>query len=201
MAAVQDKTGLDPDDYDITNPNYKSMTISEFEKVMRAIKADTSNDVNIPVTGAPWDLQRTVATALGIGTMSGYGLDANGKFVPQQFTPGWDKYVDLMYNWSKDGVWESESSSVTDDQRQTWFIAGTAAAYLAYPTAEQLINLSKKFYAANSGSEELMVIAPFASENEKGESLYDENGKQVVNGNLKSFRGFYGMIVPYRSEN
>ena len=201
MAAVQNKTGLNPDDYDITNPNYKSMTVSEFEKVMRAIKEDTSNDVSIPVAGAPWDLQRTVATALGVNTMSGYGLDANGKYVPQQFTPNWSKYVDLMYNWSKDGIWESESNSVTDDQRQTWFIAGTAAAYLAYPTAEQLITLSKKFYAANTGSEELMVIAPFASENEKGESLYDENGEQVVNGNLKTYRSFYGMIIPYRSEN
>lgn len=200
MAAVQDKTGLNPDDYDITNPNYKSMTISEFEKVMRAIKEDTGNDVSIPVTGAPWDLQRTVATALGVNTMSGYGLDENGKYVPQQFTPNWSKYVDLMYNWAKDGIWESESNSVTDDQRQTWFIAGTAAAYLAYPTAEQLIALSKKFYAANTGSEELMVIAPFASENEKGECLY-EDGKQVVNGNLKTYRSFYGMIIPYRSEN
>ena len=201
MAAVQDKTGLNPDDYDITNPNYKSMTVSEFEKVMRAIKEDTGNDVTIPVAGAPWDLQRTVATALGVNTMSGYGLDENGKYVPQQFTPNWDKYVDLMYRWSKDGVWESESNSITDDQRQTNFIAGTAAAYLAYPTAEQLINLSKKFYAANTGSEELMIIAPFASENEKGECLYDENGNQVVNGNLKTYRSFYGMIVPYRSEN
>ena len=201
MAAVQDKTGLDPEDYDITNEGYKSMTISEFEMVMRAIKEDTGNDVSIPVTGAPWDLQRTVATAFGVNAISGYGLDENGKYVPSQFTPGWGKYVDLMYNWSKDGIWESESNNITDDQRQTNFIAGTAAAYLAYPTAEQLISLSKKFYAANTGSEELMIIAPFASENEKGECLYDVNGEQVVNGNLKTYRSFYGMIVPYRSEN
>lgn len=200
MEKVKAKTGLDPEDYDITNPNYKSMTVSEFEKVMRAIKEDTSNDVSIPVTGAPWDLQRTVATAYGVNTMSGYGLDANGKFVPQQFTPNWDKYVNLMYTWSRDGIWESESNNMTDDQRKTNFIAGTAAAYLAYPTAEQLISLSKMFYAANTGSEELMVIAPFASEDANGKSLY-EDGKQVVNGNLKTYRSFYGMIIPYRSEN
>lgn len=201
MAAVQSKTGLNPDDYDITNPGHKSMTVSEFEKVMRAIKEDTGNDVSIPVAGAPWDLQRTVATAFGVNTMSGFGLDENGKYVPQQFTPNWEKYVDLMYRWSRDGVWESESNSITDDQRQTNFVAGTAAAYLAYPTAEQLISLSKKFYAANTGSEELMIIAPFASEDASGKSLYDADGKQVVNGNLKTYRSFYGMIVPYRSEN
>lgn len=201
MAAVQDKTGLDPEDYDITNEGYKSMTISEFEMVMRAIKEDTDNDVSIPVAGAPWDLQRTVATALGVSAMSGYGLDENGNYVPSQFTSNWGAYVDLMYNWAKDGIWESESNNITDDQRQTNFIAGTAAAYLAYPTAEELISLSQKFYAANTGTEELMVIAPFASEDENGECLYDENGEQVVNGNLKTYRSFYGMIVPYRSEN
>ena len=201
MAAVQDKTGLDPEDYDISNENCKSLTVSEFEKVMRAIKEDANNDVSIPVTGAPWDLMRTVATSFGVSAMSGYGLDENGNYVPAQFTPGWDKYVDLMYNWAKDGIWESESNNITDDQRQTNFIAGTSAAYLAYSTAEELINLSKKFYAANTGAEELMVIAPFASENENGECLYDENGNQVVNGNLKTNRSFYGMIIPYRSEN
>ena len=199
MRDVMAKTGLDPEDYDITNDGYKSMTVSEFEKVMRAIKEDSSNDVSIPVTGAPWDLQRVVATAFGVNAMSGYGLDDSGKLVPAQFTPNWDKYVDLMYNWSKDGVWEKESNNTTDDQRQTNFIAGRAAAYLAYPTAEQLINLSRKVYAGDS-SAELMVIAPFATEDAQGKVVI-EDGKQVVNGNLKTNRSFYGGIVPYNSGN
>ncbi|MBQ9710291.1 MAG: hypothetical protein IJV67_06700, partial [Clostridia bacterium] len=177
----------------------KSMTVSQFETVMKAIKADSGNDVSIPVTGAPWDLQRVVATSFGVNAMSGYGLDENGKLVPAQFTPNWDKYVDLMYTWANEGVWEKESNNTTDDQRQSNFIAGRAAAYLAYPTAEQLINLSRKVYASNS-SAELMVIAPFASEDESGNCLY-ENGKQVVNGNLKTNRSFYGGIVPYNSRN
>jgi hypothetical protein len=175
------------------------MTVSEFEKVMRAIKADDDNDVSIPVTGAPWDLQRVVATSFGVNAMSGYGLDESGKLVPAQFTPGWDEYVDLMYQWSKDGVWEKESNNTTDDQRQTNFVAGRAAAYLAYPTAEQLINLSRKVYAADS-SAELMIIAPFACEDAQGNAIY-ENGEQVVNGNLKTNRSFYGGIVPYNSGN
>ena len=200
MRDVMDVTGMDPEDYDITNDGYKSMTVSEFEKVMRAIKADTENDVNIPVTGAPWDLQRVVATAYGVNAMSGYGLDENGKLVPAQFTPNWDKYVDLMYNWSKDGVWEKESNNTTDDQRQTNFIAGRAAAYMAYPTAEQLINLSRKVYAADS-SAELMVIAPFACEDANGKEIKNADGSQKINGNLKTNRSFYGGIVPYNSGN
>ena len=200
MRDVMDETGMDPEDYDITNDECKSMTVSEFEKVMRAIKNDSDNDVSIPVTGAPWDLQRVVATAYGVNAMSGYGLDENNKLVPAQFTPGWDKYVDLMYNWARDGVWEKESNNTSDDQRQANFIAGRAAAYLAYPTAEQLIELSRKAYAANS-SAELMVIAPFASEDASGKALTNEDGSPVVNGNLKTNRSFYAGIVPYNSGN
>ena len=200
MRDVMSKTGLDPEDYDITNDGYKSMTVSEFEKVMSAIKADANNEVSIPVTGAPWDLQRVVATAYGVNSMSGYSLDENGKLVPAQFSPNWDKYVDVMYRWAKDGVWEKESNNTSDDQRQANFIAGRAAAYLAYPTAEQLIELSRKAYAADP-SMELMVIAPFATEDAQGNSLYNADGTQVVNGNLKTNRSFYAGIVPYNSGN
>ncbi len=199
MADVMDETGLNPEDYDITNANHKNMTVSQFESVMKAIKSDTDNGVTTPVNGAPWDLARVVATAYGVDGMSAYGVDKDGKYVPSQFTENWSKYVDLMYDWAKDGVWEKESNTTTDDQRQTNFIAGTCAAYCAYPTAEQLISLSKKFYAANSEAE-LMVIAPFASEDASGNVL-TENGEPVVNGNLKTARGFYGMVVPYRSAN
>ncbi len=200
MKNVQAKTGLDPEDYDITSENYKSMTVSEFEKVMRAIKEDSSNSVTTPVNGAPWDLGRVVAPAYGADGMTSFAKNASGKFVPSHMTENWGKYVDLMYRWANSGIWESESSTTTDDQRQTNLIAGTAAAYLAYPTAEELITLSKKFYAANP-EQELMVIAPFASEDQNGNALLDENGKQIVNGNLKVQRSFYGAIIPYRSAN
>lgn len=199
MEAVKEYTGIDPEDYDILNENYKSMTISQFEKVMAAIKQYNEN-VNISVTGAPWDLQRVVATAYGVNALSGYGLDDNGNLVPAQFTSGWEKYVDLMYRWASTGIWEKESDTTSDDQRQSNFVSGKVAAYLAYPTAEQLIDLSRRVYA-NDPSAELMIIAPFASEDEKGESLYNEDGTQVVNGNMKGYRSFYGCIVPYNSAN
>lgn len=199
MEAVKGITGLDPEDYDIVNEGYKSMTVSEFERVMKAIKENVE-DVNISVTGAPWDLQRVVATAFGVNSMSGYGLNENGELVPAQFTPGWDRYVDLMYRWSSSGIWEKESDTTSDDQRQSNFVAGKVAAYVAYPTAEQLIDLSRRVYASDP-SAELMVIAPFASEDEKGNCLYNEDGTQVVNGNLKGYRSFYAGIVPYNSSN
>ena len=48
---------------------------------------------------------------------------------------------------------------------------------------------------------ELMVIAPFASEDASGNALLNEDGSRVVNGNLKTNRSFYAGIVPYNSGN
>ncbi len=201
MRDVMDVTGLDPEDYDVANDGYKSMTVSEFEAVMKAIKEDPENDVTIPVNGKPWDLNRVVATAFGVDSMSGYSLNSNGEYTLSTLTESWNKYVDLMYTWARDGIWENESNNTTDDQRLTNLVAGKCAAYLAYPTAEELIRVSRTFYAANTSGEELMVIAPFASEDENGNCLYNDDGSQVVNGNLKQNRAFYGMIIPYRSAN
>ena len=197
MRQVKATTGIDPEDYDITNENHKNMTLSQFETVMRAIKEQTS--VTTPVNGKPWDLGRVFATSFGVDTLN-WGFDEDGNFVPSQFTENWDKYVDLMYTWSRDGIWESESNTTTDDQRVTNLIAGKCAAYIAYPTAEQLIAVAKRFYAANP-TQELMVLAPFASEDESGNVLVDDEGQAVVNGNLKTPRGNFGMVVPYRAKN
>lgn len=199
MRSVMSQTNLDPEDYDINNDGFKSMTVSQFEKVMTAIK-NTISDIVVPVQGAPWDLQRVVATAYDIYAMSGYALDENGKLVPAQFSPGWDKYVDLMYEWSSSGIWEKNSNNTTDDARQTNFVGGKAAAYMAYPTAEQLITLARKVRRADP-SAELMVIAPFAKEDASGNPITDAEGNQIINGNLKSPRAFYGGIVPFNSKN
>lgn len=199
MKKVQSVTGLDPEDYDITNESYKHMTLTQFESVMRAIKENTS--VATPVNGKPWDIGRVFGTTFGIDALSGYGFDENGNYVPAQFSVNFDKYVDLMYRWARDGIWETESNTTTDDQRLTNFIAGKCACYVAYPKVELLVSVAKKFYAANTGNEEVMVIAPLASEDADGNALVNADGSAVVNGNLKTNRGYYGMIVPYRSQN
>lgn len=206
MKAVQAQTGLNPEDYDVLNENYKSMTVSQFEKLMIAIKNDTNNSVgDRPIMGQPWDLGRVVAPALGVNGMADITKDANGKFVPNHFGENYGKFINLMYRWASSDLklWESDSGTTTDSTRQSRIIAGIAAAYCAYPTAEELIKLNQRFKAANSASHpewELMMIAPFASEDEHGEPIVVD-GKQQVNGNVKIARSFYGITVPYNSLN
>lgn len=207
MRAVMAQTGLNPEDYDILNDNYKSMTVSQFEKLMIAIKNDPNNSVgDRPIMGQPWDLGRVVAPALGVNGMADITKDADGKFVPNQFGENYGKLINLMYRWANSDLklWENDAQTTTDSTRQSRIIAGIAAAYCAYPTAEECIKLNQRFKAANSASHpewELMMIAPFASEDENGDPIVNADGKQQVNGNVKIARSFYGVTVPYNSIN
>lgn len=197
MRQVKTITGLDPEDYDILNENYENMTVHEFEQVMRAIKNNVDG-IQYPVSGYPWDLTRVIATAFGVDGWN-YGVDSEGNFVPPQFMLGYERFIDLMYRWSKDGVWETDSTAITEETRLTKFVAGQSAAFLCYPEAKQLIRISKTFYEANPGAE-LMVIAPLANNYDNGDPVM-ENGERQVFGNLKSPRAFSGLIVPFKAKN
>lgn len=197
MQQVMSVTGLDPEDYDIQNDSYKNMTVYEFDRVMRAIK-NKVNGIQYPVSGYPWDLGRVVATAFGVDAMN-FGVDLDNNYVPPQFMPGFERYIDLMYQWNKDGIWEKDNIAMTEESRLTKFVAGQSAAFMCYPEAKQLIKISNTFRAANPDSE-LMMIAPLANNDESGNPIMEGDTRQVY-GNLKTARAFTGLIIPFRAKN
>ena len=105
MRAVQDETGLDPDDYNVLNEGYKNMTFTQFEDLMYAIKNEYTN-LRYPVAAKPWDLVRLFG-----GVFDGdYGVNViqeDGTVVPGYFTEGGQMMLDYMWKWSKDGIWEN----------------------------------------------------------------------------------------------
>ena len=62
MKQVQDKTGLDPETFDIANENYQNMNFKQFDTLLRAMKSIP--DVQYSLTGYPWDISQTVSTAI-----------------------------------------------------------------------------------------------------------------------------------------
>ena len=185
---VKSKTGIDPEEYDILNDDYKNMSFGDFDKLMRAIKESVPG-INYSVTGAPWDIGRVIAPVFGVDYTNS-AIDENGNFVPTQLDEKYGEYIDLMYTWAKDGVWEKDSANMTDDTRLNMFISGKAACFIAYPEVTNLITVANKFNAANKDpNAELMMIAPLA----------DEEGN--VNGFMKEARCFQGMILPFKTEN
>lgn len=198
MEKVKNITGLDPDDYDINNENCKHMTVEEFDNLMRVIKKNIAG-IQYPVSGFAWDLARTIGTAFGVDGMN-YGFNEEGKFVPTQFTANYDRYLNLMYQWNKDGIWEKDNISMTDELRRTNFISGLSATFMSYSIPEQIIMINRTFKQANPNGE-LMVLSPLAASDRDGNPILDKDGNRVVNGSLKTARAWMGMIVPYRAKN
>ena len=183
------KTSLNPEDYDVTNSDYKNLTVEEFASVMKAI-GETVTTVSYPVTGKFWDLCRTIGSAYGADYFNA-GTDTDGTIIPQMVTEGYAKFMDLLYDWSKNGIWEIDSAQVNDDTRKSNFIAGKNAAYVSYPTPSELINVSRSLSNVDS-SAQCMIIAPLAVE---------ENGSKIVRGYYQQPAAFEGIVLPAKSGN
>lgn len=174
---------FNPEEFDVTNDNYRSMTFSEFNTFLYECKENTEN-IRYPLSGYPWDLNRVLG---GVFSADLYSIqkDASGNYAPAQFAPETANLLNQMWTWAKDGVWESESASMTDAIRNSNFLAGYSAVYCSYPQIENLISIMRMFGNANT-SGELMVIAPLATD--EGE----------VNGYMSIPRAFTGVILPER---
>lgn len=189
VEAVEQKTGIIAEKYDVLNDDYENMSFADFDKVMRAIKEQYAGKIQYPVTGAAWDIGRVFAPVFGVDYMNSV-LDQNGKIVPSQLNPNYDKYLELMYTWAKDGVWEKDSANMQDDKRLNMFVSGQAACFIAYPEITNLITVANKFNAANNDpNAELMMIAPL------------KNDQGVVNGFMKESRCFEALILPFKTKN
>ena len=187
MREVQSVTGLDPEDYDVSNENYKNMSIDEFEKLLYALRKHYSNtEMKFPITGAPWDMDYPLANAFGV---SGYSIQKgeDGRYGRPQFAPNTGEWLDTIQKWAHDGVWEAESLNVADSQRRGWFVSGQAAVYAADPTATNLITTKRMLEKVDSNAE-VMLIAPLA----------DKNG--VVNGYTNVYAPD-GLIIPEKSDD
>ena len=161
MRAVQDETGLDPDDYNVLNEGYKNMTFTQFETLMYAIQDEYTN-LRYPIAAKPWDLNRIFA-----GTLLGYYgenvIQEDGTVVPGYFTEGGQMMLDYMWKWSKDGIWENESLQVDDTDRIGWFSSELSAVYMSYPDVEYLISSMRTVESINSQLDYIM-IAPIADD-------------------------------------
>ncbi len=195
MRAVQDETGLDPDDYNVLNEGYKNMTFTQFEDLMYAIQDEYTN-LRYPIAAKPWDLNRIFA-----GTLLGYYgenvIQEDGTVVPGYFTEGGQMMLDYMWKWSKDGIWENESLQVDDTDRIGWFASGLSAVYLSYPDVEYLISSMRTVESIDPQLDYIM-IAPIADDiTEEGQAYAAEhNGEGIVRGNLKDIKASEALIIP-----
>lgn len=199
MKKVQNKTGLDPEDYDIANEGYQNLSLKEFENLLIEMKA-AEPSVSYSISGYPWDIERVISPALGVDGRN-YAFDENGKLVPPQLGKGFGDSLQLMYDWISKKIYEPSSNNLTETQMRSNFLTGKSAAFICYPEVENLIEVVRTAQAMNQvPNAEYMLLAPLASVDSAGNTVM-ENGKPKVNGFIKNPRSFCGSIIPRKSKH
>ena len=190
--------GLDPDEYDVLNPDgYKNMNFSDFEEMMYTVKSlPQYASMRYPIAAKPWDIVRLFG-----GVFDGdYGVNViqeDGSVVPGYFTEGGQRMLDYMWKWARDGIWENESLQVDDTDRIGWFANESSAVYMSYPDVEYLISSMRTVSSINSQLDYVM-IAPLADDvTEEGIAYAAEHGGQgIVRGNMKDNKASEALIIP-----
>ncbi len=190
--------GLDPDEYDVLNPDgYKNMNFSDFEEMMYTVKSlPQYASMRYPIAAKPWDIVRLFG-----GVFDGdYGVNViqeDGSVVPGYFTEGGQRMLDYMWKWARDGIWENESLQVDDTDRIGWFANESSAVYMSYPDVEYLISSMRTVSSINSQLDYVM-IAPLADDvTEEGIAYAAEHdGQGIVRGNMKDNKASEALIIP-----
>ena len=190
--------GLDPDEYDVLNPDgYKNMNFSEFEEMLYTVKElPQYASMRYPLAAKPWDLNRLFAGVL-LGYYGENVILEDGTVVPGHFTEGGQRMMDYMWKWARDGIWENESLQVEDTDRIGWFANESSAVYMSYPDVEYLISSMRTVSGINPQLDYVM-IAPLADDvTEEGIAYAAEHGGQgIVRGNMQDLKASEALIIP-----
>lgn len=179
------KVALNPDDYDVMSTDYKNLSLEEFNSILYAMKE--VNSIKYPFMGYPWDVQRVLGPLFDLPFYNALHL-ADGSYAPFQFSAKFGDYLDMLWTWARDGIWEKESTTITDEVRLQYFLTGQSAVYITYPEISNLISAARGLKAFNSDAE-VMMLAPF------------KDGEGTVKGYNKFEKSFAGVFSPTKTEN
>lgn len=180
------KISTDPEEYDVLNDGYKNMSITDFNTLLYKMK--DINAMRYPIMGKAWDLNRVLGSVFETDLYSTMYDEGTGTYVPTQFTQGTADFMNTMWTWAKDKVWENESATTSDSTRLNYFVNGWSGVYVTYPNVTNLISAARTLKATDS-SADFMMIAPLA----------DESGE--VRGYQKVQKAFYGLMLPYKAND
>ena len=181
------KTDFNPAEYDVSNPNHKSLTFSEFKELVFQLKERNKNTLLTRVINAtPWALDYVVAPALGGTTYNGYSLTEDGRVVPSWSTEGYKKVLEFDRWLQENNLWVENpaggSASIDD------FYAGKNAISINWPDATNNIEYARRLKDANNM--DAIVLAPIVPDG-------SPEGTKGTNARMQT--AFSGFIMPSSS--
>lgn len=161
--------------YDAANGRLKTLqTIDDFTDMMRRLKHQgvCSN----PLVGNSYDIEFTLLP--GALNCLGYqykDVIYNQDGTVKEVVPGWlsenyDKVLSMEYLWQREGLWESDNTIKTTEQRIADLTNDRAAVYCVDPDILSLIEVARQVKSANSNAE-FEVIKPLDGVDSLGNAI------------------------------
>ncbi len=180
-----ENTSFDPDEYDISQPGYKSLTVDDFTQLLIELK-ENNPDVTRPLAGAPYDLDYIIAPAFGT---TGYTRmeKVGDKIYPAYATENYLEVLEYVRMLQEEKLWMENPLDTSDALK--YFTAGKCAVYLCWPEVTSQIQMAQKLKIARG--EDCIMVAP----------LIREGSTTETNGNLRQPSAFLGLMVPNKGQN
>ena len=177
-------TSFNPDEYDIANEGYKSLTISEFTQLLRELD-ENNPEIGRPLGGAPYDLEYFIAPVF---ENAGYiHMDkVDGVVYPAYATESYLDVLEYERMLQVEKLWNENPTNSPNAERD--FLAGKSAIYISYPEVTQQINKARDL--KKSMGHDCIMLAPLRPD-----------GSEESNGNARHETAFLGMIVPKKGQN
>lgn len=180
-------TDFDPEEYDIANEGYKSLTISEFTTMLEQMKNRPGRDgLDRPLGGAPYDIEYFLGPVFG---STGYIRNEliDGKLYPSWATKGYRDLLEYERTLQEKNLWTDNPLNSANKVNSDFF-AGYSSVYAPFPEVTQMINAARRL--KNATGDDCIMLAPLRADNE-AESK----------GNARHERAFLGLVVPKEGKN
>ncbi len=176
-------TDFNPDEYNVANEGYKSLTIGEFTTMLEQMKARVDDGLNRPLGGAPYDIGYFLEPVFGCTSYTRMELIGD-KLYPAWATENFCDLLEYERMLQEKKLWtDNPLASVTVDRD---FTAGRVSVYAPYPEVTQMIEMSKKLKKATG--DDCVMLAPLRAE-----------GEAESKGNARHESAFLGMVVPKKT--
>lgn len=178
-------TSFNPDEYDVSQEGYKSLSVEQFTTLLRELKMNNP-EVGRPLVGAPYDLDYFFAPVYG---STGYTrIDKIDDTVyPSYAADGYRKVMEYERMLQEEKLWAENPGDTANNERN--FTAGKASVFLGWPEVTSQINVARKLKKAIGA--DCVILAP----------LLKEGSDTETNGNLRHESAFSGLTVPKKGQN
>lgn len=150
-------------------------TIKDFDNMVRKMQNQIST-CTTPLTGSVYDMEFTLLA--GAYDSTGYQyrtINYNDDGTIKEVIPGWisqnyGKVLQQEYDWVKDGIWEKDNTTISENQRIANLAAGKSAVYFSNPTVTNLIDVARRCKEVNADAE-FTILDPLDAVDDQGKAI------------------------------